>query len=670
MKEQEQQSDRETEQLNINQSIQSGGSENGGIDPSNEDNSKEAMEMRQLQSMVDNSVETKKLQEFDLAAQAHDQSELQNGEGTPPNKKNTTGIPDDLKNKIEQLSGISLDDVTVHFNSDKPAEVQAYAYAEGTDIYIAPGQEKHLAHELWHIVQQKEGRVKPTAQMEGGVPLNDDPKLENEADIMGNKKMPTSTKTADSNPKELKSPKQGQPLQRKGPSSVIQRFGWEGSKAGASEVIDSGMTPLYKPALDSTIWEPIKDKDGHYKLSTYGLRAYQQFPKDFKDKWRIIDAFVIKLKAANFNIVNSTKDEDTSSVAIYNVFRQLDNVDEFIANKQQIKVDAEAKAKADAKAEAAAKEKADADAITNAKAKADAKAKLDAEVAAKTKADAEIAAKAKEKTDREAPFKLQLDPITTSVEKKMKTFEPDADKAFKSDLNQQIKSDIFNTNVVKLSKTQVQKLSRYTAALGITDNDSGAALKVGRYITTVKAAISAHLKGKLPTAYNQQAVSEAIIYESTLDNLTDDLKILNELIEHFITKVSAFKATTTKGATATKDTEGADGKDGYEIIGVDSGNKPVYARINTSLKKDKEWNDIYATILDTKGIIPSGSTGSSGTKLESHLNGWVVKCNINTALRVGADNILSPFSKPENKKHADTGEDILKLDFNTMIRRH
>lgn len=36
-------------------------------------------------------------------------------------KANNTGLPDNLKTGIENLSGMSLDDVKVHYNSDKPA---------------------------------------------------------------------------------------------------------------------------------------------------------------------------------------------------------------------------------------------------------------------------------------------------------------------------------------------------------------------------------------------------------------------------------------------------------------------------------------------------------------------------------------------------------------------
>lgn len=102
-------------------------------------------------------------------------------------QENNTGLPDNLKSGMEKLSGHSLDDVRVHRNSDKPAQLQAHAYAQGTDIHLGPGQEKHLPHELGHVVQQKEGRVKPTIQMKGKVNVNDDKGLEREADVMGAK---------------------------------------------------------------------------------------------------------------------------------------------------------------------------------------------------------------------------------------------------------------------------------------------------------------------------------------------------------------------------------------------------------------------------------------------------------------------------------------------------
>lgn len=97
---------------------------------------------------------------------------------------NKTGLPDNLKVGVENLSGYSLDDVRVHYNSPTPAQLKALAYTQGTDIHVAPGQEQYLPHEAWHVVQQKQGRVKPTMQMKE-VQINDDEGLEKEADVMG-----------------------------------------------------------------------------------------------------------------------------------------------------------------------------------------------------------------------------------------------------------------------------------------------------------------------------------------------------------------------------------------------------------------------------------------------------------------------------------------------------
>lgn len=112
------------------------------------------------------------------------EEELQMKRDTPANR---TGLPDALKAGVESLSGMAMDGVQVHYNSTQPAQLNALAYAQGTDIHLAPGQEKHLPHEAWHVVQQAQGRVAPTMQMMEGVPVNDDAGLEHEADVMGEK---------------------------------------------------------------------------------------------------------------------------------------------------------------------------------------------------------------------------------------------------------------------------------------------------------------------------------------------------------------------------------------------------------------------------------------------------------------------------------------------------
>ena len=111
------------------------------------------------------------------------------------NKPNLTGIPTQMKLDFEQRSGLSFDDVQVHYNSDKPAQLQALAYTQGTQVYVGPGQERHLKHELGHVIQQKMGIVNQTTSIYG-FPVNDNPLLERDADanripsMHGNNRIP------------------------------------------------------------------------------------------------------------------------------------------------------------------------------------------------------------------------------------------------------------------------------------------------------------------------------------------------------------------------------------------------------------------------------------------------------------------------------------------------
>ncbi len=99
---------------------------------------------------------------------------------------NQTGLPEFLRAGLENLSHMDLSDVRVHYNSNKPAQLNALAYAQNKEIHLGPGQENHLPHEGWHVVQQMQGRVIPNAAI-NGVAINDDSMLENEADTMGAK---------------------------------------------------------------------------------------------------------------------------------------------------------------------------------------------------------------------------------------------------------------------------------------------------------------------------------------------------------------------------------------------------------------------------------------------------------------------------------------------------
>lgn len=105
-----------------------------------------------------------------------------------------TGMPPEVQAKMERTMGADFSGVRIHTGHQAGA-VGALAYTQGTDIHFAPGQykpdspsgQKLLGHELAHVVQQKEGRVSPTARLATGQPLNDSPALEREADMLGAK---------------------------------------------------------------------------------------------------------------------------------------------------------------------------------------------------------------------------------------------------------------------------------------------------------------------------------------------------------------------------------------------------------------------------------------------------------------------------------------------------
>jgi hypothetical protein len=130
-------------------------------------------------------------------------------------KENKTGLPDNLKTGVENLSGQSLDDVKVHYNSSKPKEINSLAYAQGNEIHVGAGQEKHLPHEAWHVVQQKQGKVKPTIQAKS-VAINNDTALEKEADVMGEASLKNKKEQVQLNYASL------------APKNVIQRYEIEG----------------------------------------------------------------------------------------------------------------------------------------------------------------------------------------------------------------------------------------------------------------------------------------------------------------------------------------------------------------------------------------------------------------------------------------------------------
>lgn len=84
-----------------------------------------------------------------------------------------------MDSRFDAVSGVQ-----VHYNSDLPERVDAEAYTRGDHIYLGPGQERHLPHELGHVVQQRRGSVTANERI-GGMAANTDIQLEHEADVIG-----------------------------------------------------------------------------------------------------------------------------------------------------------------------------------------------------------------------------------------------------------------------------------------------------------------------------------------------------------------------------------------------------------------------------------------------------------------------------------------------------
>ncbi|NET16484.1 MAG: DUF4157 domain-containing protein [Okeania sp. SIO1H6] len=206
---------------------------------------------------------------------------------------NKTGLPDSLKTGIENLSGYYMDDVKVHYNSDQPARLQAHAYAQGSDIHIAPGQEKHLPHEAWHVVQQKQGRVKPTMQKKGGVKVNEDTGLEKEANVMGKKAQFLSNLVmsvqSKANPKTSITAKVRPPIQRNGDKSQRQTN-------------DEYASNTYKSALFFNTLANIPESNrlaqllGKYTATTTGVTQLHMAEQEYKkNKGEVTTGFITKV---------------------------------------------------------------------------------------------------------------------------------------------------------------------------------------------------------------------------------------------------------------------------------------------------------------------------------------------------------------------------------------
>ena len=86
-------------------------------------------------------------------------------------------LPVNLRHNLEANHGVDLSDVKYHIGHEATM-LGANAFTTGTDIHLAPGNERHLPHEAWHVVQQIQGRVKPPVLAEGLVQVKEERRVE------------------------------------------------------------------------------------------------------------------------------------------------------------------------------------------------------------------------------------------------------------------------------------------------------------------------------------------------------------------------------------------------------------------------------------------------------------------------------------------------------------
>lgn len=101
-------------------------------------------------------------------------------------------LPAPVQAKMERSFNADFSDVQIHTDSPAAGAIGAHAFTQGEEVHFAPGQydpgsqsgQALIGHELSHVVQQREGRVKAPMQARG-LPVEDDPGLEHQADVEG-----------------------------------------------------------------------------------------------------------------------------------------------------------------------------------------------------------------------------------------------------------------------------------------------------------------------------------------------------------------------------------------------------------------------------------------------------------------------------------------------------
>jgi len=158
-------------------------------------------------------------------------------------------LPDSVRGKMEAALGADFSEVRIHIGP-QAERIGAVAFTMGTDIYFAPGRfqpdtapgQQLLGHELAHVVQQRQGRVRNPVG--AGVTVVQDRALEAEADRLGYRaaahRAVAQAKTAENTPSNVRI----SPPVSTAPGSYRLTAGAGGRQVGSIMVHAKGKTSI------------------------------------------------------------------------------------------------------------------------------------------------------------------------------------------------------------------------------------------------------------------------------------------------------------------------------------------------------------------------------------------------------------------------------------------
>ncbi len=186
---------------------------------------------------------------------------------------NTTTVSNPMKQNIKEKSDFPFRDVKIRYNLDKSAHFQTLACTQKSQTYVESGQERPFDYQLRHVIQQKYGRVRTVANVNG---LEDNAnkafqssdtiqmaqatirELEDESDTVRNTLGPIVNHESFPNHAE-------QMVWNERSAHLLSRL-----RSGHSEnitfIVDTPICPNCREWFENTVWRELHETQGNFKL--------------------------------------------------------------------------------------------------------------------------------------------------------------------------------------------------------------------------------------------------------------------------------------------------------------------------------------------------------------------------------------------------------------------